>query len=253
MTNSSKILIVKILIVLLGVCLIGSFVIPIVLYYAGIVTMEMSEKLMLILFLSSVSVFAAYIVLLIVFKIPDEALGDVLGKERYELPCENMHELFNTLENALQTHGYDAVGCESLDADGQITHYKKRKSRGGLDCLAIVRVPELTNHYLDKINIWMSKNMRSGDVNCWTLRTVYTIFVVCADRMSDTLGDSIGITPGYISTYYYYTVGITLEDRTIHLYYQKDGPGYVQCKRMRKEFLSLMNLQEPSKQETENN
>ena len=116
-----------------------------------------------------------------------------------------------------------------------------------LACFTIIRVPELSDELLDSANESIT-NILNKYYGCKTITdTINMISVFCVDRITPAFQKLVnnnvqqGFKNGRLP------VGVSLGGKNIYIAKQKDGFAITKYKRLRREFIDIMDLQNINK------
>ena len=168
--------------------------------------------------------------------------------EKYPLLFDSYDELSEFLDKRLTDRKYKKQKSVRILSDVEVTLYIKPSWSWELECFTIVRAPELTDKLLegdandcvtDILNEYYGGRVITDAVNM--------ISVFCVDRITPSLQELVNsnIEQGFKNGRL--PVGISFGGKNVYIARQIDGFAIAKYKRMRKEFIDIMDLKEIKK------
>ena len=118
--------------------------------------------------------------------------------------------------------------------------YLPKKKFWALNCLVLVRVPELTEDILnmsnEKFKEFLIDYYGTDAITDW----LSLISLVCVDRITPTFQKFVNSNIKQEPKSYKLPVGVSFGGNTIYISKQKDGLAISKYKKLRKEFLKLI-------------
>lgn len=236
----TKELILKTLIVI-GISLM-ILVFPGTLVWAYFFPYETAQIIFNVILFSSFGVGGLFIILLFVF-------GDLPSKpvkaDKVPLTIYSYDELLCFLQNRLLEKDYKKQQSVAVSPDGALTLYLKRTKRSELECFVIMRVADLSDKFLDNANESITSILNEYYGGKTIRDTVNMISVFCVDRITPAFQKLVNSNMQQGLKNGRFVVGISFGGNKIYIARQEGGYGVRIYKRMRKEFMEVMNLQNP--------
>lgn len=167
--------------------------------------------------------------------------------EKAPLAFASYNEFLNFLQMRLSQYGYQFQKNVPILSDGDVTVYLRTPKNWTLACFTIIRVPELSDELLDSANESIT-SILNAYYGCETITdTINMISVFCVDRITPDFQKLVnsnvqqGFKNGRLP------VGVSFGGKTIYIAKQKDGFAITKYKRLRREFIDIMDLQNINK------
>ena len=167
--------------------------------------------------------------------------------EKVPLAFAAYNEFLDFLQMRLLQKKYQLQKTVQISPDGDVTVYLRTPKFWTLACFTIIRVPELSDELLDIANDSIT-NILEEYYGCETITdTVDMISVFCVDRITPDFEKLVNsnIQQGFKNGRL--PVGISFGGKTIYIAKQKDGFAIGKYKRLRREFIDIMDLQNINK------
>lgn len=167
--------------------------------------------------------------------------------EKVPLVFASYNEFLDFLQMRLLQKEYQLQKNVPISPDGDVTVYLRTPKNWTLACFTIIRVPELSDELLDSANESIT-NILNKYYGCKTITdTINMISVFCVDRITPAFQKLVnsnvqqGFKNGRLP------VGVSLGGKNIYIAKQKDGFAITKYKRLRREFIDIMDLQNINK------
>ena len=166
--------------------------------------------------------------------------------EKFRLPFDRYELFADFLTRSLADNGYSLLSTQLLDDNVSLIVFLRKKQHTW-DCYTLIRIPELTENFLDETNDRITHILIEHNGNTQLTNTVNMTSIVCVDRITPAFQKLVngniqqGLKNGRLP------VGITFGGKTIYVARQKDGFAVLHYKALRKEFLNIMHLQKSAK------
>lgn len=161
--------------------------------------------------------------------------------EKVPLVFASYNDFLYFLQRRLVQKEYKMQKKSPISPDGDVTVYLRIQRNWTLACFTIIRVPELSDELLDNANESIT-NILNAYYGCETITdTINMISVFCVDRITPTFQKLVnsnvqqGFKNGRLP------VGISFGGKNIYIAKQKDGFAITKYKRLRKEFIDIIN------------
>lgn len=236
MSNRTKEIIIKtnivICIVLLLLLVPGSF----------IFSWFLSEKLFNILFYGDLILFAISGVSLMIL-LPILGLKRKPVKaERIPLSYSSFEELSGFLQSVLIKNQYQSHESVLLNNQGRMLLFTGKKKLWELNCFAVIRIQELTDDILEQANDEVTKFLvgyyGTERITDW----ISMIVLVYVDRITPPFQRFVNnnVQQGFKN--YRLPVGVSFGGKTLYIAKQKDGFASTKYKKLRKDFLEMLDI-----------
>ena len=173
-------------------------------------------------------------------------LGGIKSKpvkaEKIPLPLQTFEEFSAFFASALEGKGYVKQQTLPIAEEETVTLYIKSGGLWVLNCVAVIRVADLTEENLEQANEKITEILTAYYHGKVITDTVNMLSVFCVDRITPVFQKLVnsnvqqGVKNGRL------TVGISFGGKSIYIAKQSDGFAIAKHKRLRKEFLTLMKL-----------
>ena len=205
---------------------------------------EVATAVFNIIFFTMLGVGILFIILLPIFG----GLKQKLVKaEKVPLVFASYNEFLDFLQMRLLQKEYQFQKNVPISPDGDVTVYLRTPKNWTLACFTIIRVPELSDELLDSANESIT-NILNAYYGCETITdTINMISVFCVDRITPNFQKLVnsnvqqGLKNGRLP------VGVSFGGKNIYIAGQKDGFAFTKHKRLRREFIDIMDLQNINK------
>ena len=129
-----------------------------------------------------------------------------------------------------------------FEPDGKTTVFIKPSGSWKIDCIALIRVKELDDEILNNANDSITEVLYNYYGKREITDTVSMISVICVDRITPAFQKLMNrnVEQGFKN--FRLPVGISFGGKQIYIANQKDGLGIAKYKKLRKEFMKIMNL-----------
>ena len=245
MSDRTKELILKTLLVICMILLFMifpcSFLLPILI--PGIP----EEKFVTVFYIIFFTMFGVGILFMILLPIFGGLKQKPVKAEKVPLAFASYNEFLDFLQMRLLQKKYQLQKTVPISPDGDVTVYLRTPKFWTLACFTIIRVPELSDELLDIANDSIT-NILEEYYGCETITdTVDMISVFCVDRITPDFEKLVNsnIQQGFKNGRL--PVGISFGGKTIYIAKQKDGFAIGKYKRLRREFIDIMDLQNINK------
>lgn len=162
--------------------------------------------------------------------------------EKVPLVFASYNEFLDFLQMRLLQKEYQLQKNVPILPNGDVTVYLRTPRKWTLVCFTIVRVPELSDEFLDSANESIT-NILNAYYGCEAITdTINTISVFCVDRITPNFQKLVnsnvqqGFKNGRLP------VGVCFGGKNIYISKQKDGFAIAKHKRLRREFIDIMDL-----------
>ena len=172
--------------------------------------------------------------------------------EKVLLPYDNYKTFESFIENSLIRRFYIKQKTLPFCETGNVTVYTKSLKLWTLDCFALIRISELSDEILEIVNDKITEILTEHYKGKTITDTVNMISIFCVDRITPTFQKLVnsniqqGLKNGRLP------VGISFGGKKVYIAKQKEGFAIAHYKKLRKEFLDVMNLSEEQIEKTPN-
>lgn len=162
--------------------------------------------------------------------------------EKFQLKFKDYDSVKTFLENKLVTRGYKKYPVQSVETETEILVYFRKKNYKELDCFAQIRIKEMSDEVITKTSNHLSKTLYKYYNGKTIGDCVNVISIFCVDRITPAFRNLVngniqqGVKIGRLP------VGISFGSNMIYLARQKNGFAPLRYKRLRKEFISIFDL-----------
>lgn len=238
MSDRTKELILKTLLVI-GMILFFMLVPGSVFWAMLVPNQEVANLVFYILMFSYLGVGILFMILLPIF-------GGLKQKpvkaEKVPLVFASYNEFFDFLQMRLLQKEYQLQKIVPISPDGNLTVYLRMPKNRTLACFTIIRVPELSDELLDSANESITNILRVY-YGCQTITDrVNVISVFCVDRITPDFQKLVNdnLQQGFKNGRF--LAGISFGGKNIYMARQKEGLFIAKYRRLRKQFMDIMNL-----------
>lgn len=192
------------------------------------------------------TVFLLYVIDAIAFMILCPLFGGLKQKpvkaEKILLPYDDYMVFEKIMENSLIDNNYIKQKKITFNGMGDIVLYIRHTKIWTLDCFAIVRISELSDEIIKNANDSITEILTEYYSGKKITDTVNMISVFCVDRITTSFQKLVNgnIQQGFKNGRL--PVGISFGGKQIYIAKQKDGYAIAHYKKLRKEFLDVMQL-----------
>lgn len=237
MTNHAKELILKSLLIVAFTLLLMFFPGSAIVAFLGF-----NEKLLETIVTTILCSFFAVGILFMILVPVLGAIEPKVGKaEIMPLYFHSYVDFFASLEKTLKEKNYFRQEIRSAYNGEELTVYARKTRLWVLDCFVIVRITELSEEIVERVNDSITDILTEyyeGEIT----DTVDMISIFCVDRITPTFRTMInnntlqGLKNGRL------LVGISFGGKKLYIAPQKGGYAILKYKRLRKEFLSMLGI-----------
>lgn len=168
--------------------------------------------------------------------------------EKVPLEFAFYNEFLDYLQKRLLQKEYQMQKSIPISPDGDVTVYFRHPKSWALSCFTIIRAPELSDELLDDANAGITSILTECYDGETITDTINMISVFCVDRITPAFQKLVnsnvqqGLKNGRLP------VGISFGGKNIYIAKQKGGFAVAKYKRLRRELIDIMNLQNINKQ-----
>lgn len=202
----------------------------------------LSEKVVTALIIIGASIFGVFgVILMILLPIFGLKQKPVKAK-KIAVHFDDYNSLEKHIQESAQNNGYTQQPSLTFLDDGTLTTYVKPNGLWKKDCIALIRISELTDDILNSANDAITESLKAYYAKERITDTVDMITIFCVDRITPTFQKLVnsniqqGLKNGRLP------VGISFGGKSIYIARQKDGFAITKYKKLRKEFLKIMDL-----------
>ncbi len=250
MNDRTKETIVKIVLIL--VCVFGIFAILIPVFSGFLVgeQMEYVNEKYTPLPQPFYTIWIVDLVFTLCFGIAFMILLPLFGLKQKPVKAEKLAVSFNDynslekhIQASAQSNGYTQQPGLTFRGDGTLVTYIKPNGLWKENCITLVRVAELTDDILDAANAAITGSFKAYYGKEQITNTVSMISIFCVDRITPTFQKLVNgnIQQGFKNRRL--SVGISFGGKFIYIAKQKDGYAITKYKKLRNEFLKIMQIQ----------
>ena len=184
-------------------------------------------------------------------------VGDkIIRKTKYANMCkpkpvkaDKIPSTYNTydklktfLHNSLTEKTYNIQKQTKFDNDGEFIGYTKSSNLCLLDCFIIIRIPELTDQVIDTADNEIGDMLTEYYGSEKITDAVNVTLLFCVDRITTPFSELLNsnLTQEYKKGKLF--AGISFGGKNIYIAKQKGGFAIANYKKLRKEFISIMNI-----------
>lgn len=167
--------------------------------------------------------------------------------EKAPLEFASYNELLNFLQERLLQREYQMQKSVPVSPNGEVTVYLKPTKKETLECFTVVRLSELSDELIENANESITNILTEYYSGKAITDTVNMTSVFCVDRVTPAFQKLVngnlqqGFKNGRL------LVGVSFGGKNIYIARQKDGFAMTKYKRLRREFIDIMNLQNINK------
>ena len=203
----------------------------------------LSENAGTILFMSSLTIAGVFGVLVMIL-LPIFGLKQKPVKaEKIPLSFDNYDSLAKCIADSAKINNYVQQPGLILCGYGTLVTYIKPNGLWKENCITLVRVAELKDEILDFANDAITESLKAYYGKEQITDTVDMVMIVCVDRITPTFQKFVNnnIQQGFKNGRL--PVGISFGGKSIYIAKQKDGYAIAKYKKLRREFLKVMQIQ----------
>ena len=167
--------------------------------------------------------------------------------EKASLAFATYNEFMDFTHKRLLQKGYKMQKNVFCSPNGKITLYLRQQKNRTLECFAIIRVPELSDELLDNANESITDILNEYYGSETITDTINMISVFCVDRITPAFHKLVNGNLQQVLKNGRFIVGVSFGGKNIYMARQKDGFAITKYKRLRLEFIDIMNLQNINK------
>lgn len=164
--------------------------------------------------------------------------------EVFASPYASYEEFSRVLSGALGENGYSPVKTAVPEPESTVTVYADTLQGGEWNCVSVLRVPELTEEWMDAANDAITDILtgESGQATIYAYVNMISIF--CVDRITPAFRSMVnsnmeqGFKNGRL------VVGVSFGGKRIYVARQVGGLFIVKYKKLRRELARILELQE---------
>lgn len=160
--------------------------------------------------------------------------------ERIHSTFSDYHELVIHFESSLRKLDFQQENAVSLNEQCDMLVFV-RKRFWSLDCVVLIKVEELTENMLNLTNEKFIEFYSSYSKVNRMSEMIYFIPVICVDRITPPFREFINNNIKQELNKYKLPVGVSFGSNTIYIAKQKDGFAITKYKKLRKQFLEIIN------------
>lgn len=176
------------------------------------------------------------IILLPIFGLKTKAVKP----EKIQLSFLDYNSLSNHITNSAKDNGYIQSVSRLFFDNGILTMYVKQKRLWSEDCIALIRVLELTDDILKSANSAITECLKDYYGTEKITNTVNMITIICVDRITPCFQKFVNCTPQQGLKNGRLPVGISFGGHAIYIPRQIDGFAVTKHKQLRAEFLHIV-------------
>lgn len=160
--------------------------------------------------------------------------------EKMPLSFADFTTLANHIDGSAKSKNYVQQPTRAFAKDGMLITYIKPNRARELGCIALVRVAEISDEILDAADDAITESLKAYCGKDIITDTVNIITIVCVDRITPAFQKMVNtnIQQGFKNGRL--PVGISFGGKTVYIAKQKDGFATAKYKKLRKEFLRIM-------------
>lgn len=162
--------------------------------------------------------------------------------EKFKLQFNNFKELLAFLHKSLSKKGYVKQNTINLNESESVTVYSQIIGPNILECYSIVRVSELSNELLEKVENTITEIIKKYLDGTIVTNAVNMIGIVCVDRITPAFQKLVNNNIEQSLKTSRLPVGISFGGKTIYVAKQKGGLGIISYKELRKKFIDIMGI-----------
>jgi len=242
MTDRVVEIVLKVVIVLGVIGLLGMFLPEIL-----IMTLNLSiaDKIYFKIVYGSMAIMGISGVLIIIISLVGGKIESKPVKaEKFKMNINEFDELKAFLEESLIQTEYTKKKEVVKNEQSTVTLYARNNRTGWLECFSLIRVDEWTNEIEEIIDNELEKLVEQYCNEGKRYRKISMIIVICVNRITPAFQKLVNGNIQQGLNQFRLPVGISFGGKQIYVAKQKDGFAIMQYKRLRKEFLDIMGIEE---------
>ena len=163
--------------------------------------------------------------------------------EKVSLELSSYNQFLDFLQGRLLQKGYQMQKSMLISPNEDVAVFFKIPRELILECVTIIRISELSDELLENSNEKITDILKEY-YGCETIKgTVNMISVFCVDRITSAFQKLVNSNVQQGLKNGRFLVGVSFGSNTIYMARQKDGFAIAKYKRLRREFIDIMNLQ----------
>lgn len=160
--------------------------------------------------------------------------------EKYPLSFPDFDSLACFFRESAGKLHYKQQPAVSFATNGTLVAFLKRHGLSQTECIALIHLPELTEGFLEASNDAITESLKEYYGKPVIHNTVNMTTIVCVDRTTPALKKHVNSNIQQSMKTFRLLVGASFEDKTVYVAKQKDGYAIAKYKKLRKEFLKIM-------------
>lgn len=194
------------------------------------------------LWIADLILFAFFTILFIVLTRVMKIEEKPIKPDKFPLLFNNFNELQDYLISKISLESYIQQPEVLFDENGKTTVFIKSGGLWKIDCIALIRVKEVTNEILESANDSITESLYHYYGKKKITDTVSMISIICVDRITPAFNKLLNSNVEQGVKNFRLPVGVSFGGKQIYIPKQKDGFAIAQYKKLRKEFMNMMNL-----------
>lgn len=162
--------------------------------------------------------------------------------DRIPLPYNSFEEMVEFLQSVLSKNQYQSHELFLLNDQGSMLLFTRKKKLWELNCLAVIRIPELTDELLEQANNKITEFFvgyyGKERITDW----ISMIALVCVDRITPPFQKFVNSNVQQGLKNYRLPMGMSFGGKTLYIAKQKDGFAITKYKKLRKDFLDMLDI-----------
>ncbi|MEZ3421935.1 MAG: hypothetical protein K1V95_08495 [Eubacterium sp.] len=179
-----------------------------------------------------------FVVLTRVMKIENKPIKP----DKFPLLFNNFNDLQGYLFKKISLKLYEQQPEVLFGENGKTTVFIKSGGLWKIDCIALICVKEITNEILENANDSITKSLYHYYGKEKITDTVSMISIICVDRITPAFNKLLNSNVEQGVKNFRLPIGISFGGKQIYIPKQKDGFAIAQYRKLRKEFMQIMNL-----------
>lgn len=161
---------------------------------------------------------------------------------KYPLGYPDFSSLETFITDAVTKNAYARQADTFFEPDGKTTLFIKSAGLWKIDCIALIRTKELTNEVLENANDSITEALYKYYGKEKITDTVSMISIICVDRITPAFQKLMNSNVEQGIKNFRLPTGISFGGKQIYIPRQDDGFAIAKYKKLRKEFMKIMNL-----------
>lgn len=161
---------------------------------------------------------------------------------KYPLGFPDFSSLETFITDAVTKNAYARQADTFFEPDGKTTLFIKSAGLWKIDCIALIRTKELTNEVLENANDSITEALYKYYGKEKITDTVSMISIICVDRITPAFQKLMNSNVEQGIKNFRLPTGISFGGKQIYIPRQDDGFAIAKYKKLRKEFMKIMNL-----------